>query len=64
MLMSPPREFEPFVPKHQITLRLDAAIVEYYRATGPRWQSRINTDLADVVKFRQAMQPARRRGPR
>jgi uncharacterized protein (DUF4415 family) len=32
-------------PKKQVTLRLDADIVERYRASGKGWQSRINEDL-------------------
>jgi uncharacterized protein (DUF4415 family) len=32
-------------PKQQITLRLDADIIERFRATGPGWQARINEAL-------------------
>jgi len=32
-------------PKQQITLRLDADIIERFRATGPGWQARINDAL-------------------
>lgn len=32
-------------PKQQITLRLDADIIERFRATGPGWQARINEVL-------------------
>ena len=35
-------------PKKQVTLRLDADVVERYRATGKGWQSRINQDLRKV----------------
>ncbi len=31
--------------KRQITLRLDSAVIEKFRATGPGWQSRINEIL-------------------
>ena len=31
--------------KQQITLRLDADIIERFRATGPGWQARINEAL-------------------
>jgi hypothetical protein len=51
------------VPKRQITLRLDAAILDYYRATGPRWQSRLNADLAAVIKERQLTEPMRKPVP-
>jgi len=36
--------------KDRVGLRLDHATVEYFRATGPGWQSRINDVLADYVK--------------
>ncbi len=32
-------------PKHLVSLRLDADVVERFRATGPGWQSRINEVL-------------------
>jgi uncharacterized protein (DUF4415 family) len=32
-------------PKQQVTLRLDAAVVEGLRATGPGWQTRANEAL-------------------
>jgi uncharacterized protein (DUF4415 family) len=32
-------------PKKQVTLRLDADVVESFRADGPGWQSRINAAL-------------------
>jgi uncharacterized protein (DUF4415 family) len=32
-------------PKVQITLRLDAGVVDELRATGPGWQTRANTIL-------------------
>lgn len=35
-------------PKQQITLRLDADIVERFRATGPGWQARINDALRKI----------------
>ncbi|HVW91998.1 MAG TPA: BrnA antitoxin family protein [Devosia sp.] len=36
--------------KDRVGLRLDHAVVEYFRATGPGWQSRINEILANYVK--------------
>jgi uncharacterized protein (DUF4415 family) len=36
-------------PKQQVTLRLDSAVIERFRAMGPRWQSRINAELRKVV---------------
>lgn len=32
-------------PKQQVTLRLDAAVLDAFRAGGPGWQSRINAEL-------------------
>ena len=32
-------------PKEQVTLRLDAEVVEYFKAEGPGWQTRINAVL-------------------
>jgi uncharacterized protein (DUF4415 family) len=44
-------------PKQQVTLRLDADVIEHFRATGPGWQTRINEAL------RQCLEPsARARG--
>jgi uncharacterized protein (DUF4415 family) len=36
-------------PKKQVTLRLDADVVERYRLSGKGWQSRINEDLRKAV---------------
>ena len=36
-------------PKRQVTLRLDSAVLEKFRAMGPRWQSRINAELRKVL---------------
>jgi uncharacterized protein (DUF4415 family) len=36
--------------KDRIGLRLDRAVVEYFRATGPGWQTRINEVLAEHVR--------------
>lgn len=36
--------------KDRVGLRLDHAVVEYFRSTGPGWQSRINDILAAHVK--------------
>ena len=32
-------------PKRQVTLRLDADVIDSFRAEGAGWQSRINTTL-------------------
>lgn len=38
-------------PKQQVTLRLDGAVLEGFRATGPGWQSRINAELRKALKL-------------
>jgi len=43
-------------PKQQVTLRLDADVIEHFRATGPGWQTRINAAL------RECLEPSVRRG--
>jgi uncharacterized protein (DUF4415 family) len=35
--------------KRQVTLRLDRAVVERFRADGPGWQSRMNAALRKAV---------------
>ena len=37
-------------PKQAIKLRLDAEVVEGFRATGPGWQTRINEALRRALK--------------
>ena len=36
-------------PKEAINIRLDPDVIAYFRATGPRWQSRINAALRKVA---------------
>jgi len=38
--------------KKLVSLRLDPDIIERFRATGPGWQSRINTALRDYLDKR------------
>ena len=38
--------------KRAISMRLDADVLEAYKATGANWQSRINSDLRKVMKLR------------
>lgn len=38
-------------PKVQTTLRLDAEIIDFYKAGGPGWQSRINAALRKGAGF-------------
>lgn len=37
-------------PKRQVTLRLDADVLEGFRETGPGWQGRINEALKKALK--------------
>jgi uncharacterized protein (DUF4415 family) len=42
-------------PKRSVTMRLDADVLDYFKATGPGWQTRINDLLArEVHKKRSA----------
>lgn len=40
--------------KRQITLRIDAEVVEFFKATGPRYQSRMNAVLRSYVDAHKA----------
>jgi uncharacterized protein (DUF4415 family) len=42
-------ELVPSENKQQITLRLDADLIAFFRATGRRYQSRINAALREYV---------------
>ena len=42
-------ELIPAENKQQITLRLDADVIAFFRGTGLRYQSRINATLRDYV---------------
>jgi uncharacterized protein (DUF4415 family) len=39
-------------PKQALKLRLDADVVEHFRATGPGWQTRINDTLRRAAKLK------------
>jgi uncharacterized protein (DUF4415 family) len=41
-------------PKQAIRIRLDADVVEHFRATGPGWQTRINDALRRAAKLKKA----------
>ncbi len=36
-------------PKRQVTIRLDDAVIEGFRAQGAGWQSRVNAELRKVL---------------
>jgi uncharacterized protein (DUF4415 family) len=39
-------------PKKALKLRIDPDVVEYFRATGPGWQTRINDTLRRAAKLK------------
>ena len=39
-------------PKQHINIRLSARVVDYFRATGPGWQGRIDGALAEWIESR------------
>ncbi|MBS0412818.1 MAG: BrnA antitoxin family protein [Proteobacteria bacterium] len=41
-------------PKQQITLRLDAEVLEFFKSTGQRYQTRINAVLRSYVEAHKA----------
>lgn len=50
--MLKPRRGRPVAaaPKEQVSLRLDPAVLEAFRASGSGWQTRINGALSDWLK--------------
>ncbi|MBI4968499.1 MAG: BrnA antitoxin family protein [Rhodospirillales bacterium] len=46
----PPKEH----PKVSTTLRLDAEVLDFFRAQGPGWQTRINQALRKAAKLKTA----------
>jgi uncharacterized protein (DUF4415 family) len=55
-LVRPAKRGRPVLeqPKQQVTLRLDADIVEKFRATGAGWQTRINETLKRSLQERRS----------
>lgn len=49
-----PGALVPTENKQQITLRLDAEVLEFFRNTGKRYQSRINAALREYVNSHRA----------
>jgi uncharacterized protein (DUF4415 family) len=39
--------------KQLVSLRIDADVLEYFKAQGPGWQSRMNAALRKAAKFKQ-----------
>ena len=46
------------IPKEHVNMRLDPDVLEYFRAGGPGWQSRINAALRKAAKLDR---PAKRK---
>jgi uncharacterized protein (DUF4415 family) len=44
----------PLVEKGVVTIRLDADVLESYRALGAGWQTRVNADLRRARKLKDA----------
>jgi uncharacterized protein (DUF4415 family) len=44
----------PEANKEQITLRLDVDVVQFFRSTGKRYQSRINAALREYMRANKA----------
>jgi uncharacterized protein (DUF4415 family) len=47
---SRPGALVPSENKQQVTLRLDADVLSFFKSTGKRYQSRINAALREYVK--------------
>ena len=49
-----PEALVPNENKQQVTLRLDADVLQYFKGTGKRYQSRINAALREYMRAHQA----------
>ena len=65
-LLKPKRGRPPkAAPKRAINIRLSAEVLEYFRATGPGWQTRVDAVLRKYAARRPATaKSAKRRGNR
>ena len=50
LFRSRPGALVPSENKQQITLRVDADVLSFFKATGKRYQSRMNAALREYVK--------------
>jgi len=48
-----PGKFEEVINKQQVTLRLDRDVLEFFRSSGQRYQTRINNVLRDYMRAHQ-----------
>jgi uncharacterized protein (DUF4415 family) len=56
------RGLEPLPPKASISLRVDADVLEWFKAQGPGYQTRINAVLRAFKDASEQIQPAGGRG--
>jgi uncharacterized protein (DUF4415 family) len=49
-------------PKEKVTIRLSAEVMEYYRGSGPGWQTRLNNDLTRLLMKRRGILAVDRMG--
>lgn len=64
-LLKPKRGRPPkAVRKHAINIRLSAEVLEYFRATGPGWQTRVDEVLKSHAARAAKRAPGRRRSAR
>ena len=49
-------------PKEKVTIRLSADLMDYYRGSGPGWQTRLNNDLQRLLNKRRGMLAVDRMG--
>jgi uncharacterized protein (DUF4415 family) len=52
-----PGKFEELINKQQVTLRLDRDVLEFFRASGKRYQTRINNVLRNYMDAQKASSP-------
>ncbi|NID15454.1 BrnA antitoxin family protein [Luteibacter yeojuensis] len=55
-----PGKFEEVINKQQVTLRIDRDVLEFFRSSGQRYQTRINNVLRDYMLAHQATPPQKR----
>ncbi|MGH8565855.1 MAG: BrnA antitoxin family protein [Gammaproteobacteria bacterium] len=48
------RKGKPVLPKRQVTLRLDADVLEWFKSLGTRYQTRINALLRAYMEAHQS----------
>ena len=49
--------FSPRVPKRHQGMRLDAEVIDWFKAQGPGWQTRMNAVLKSYVETQKRLRP-------